>query len=209
VPPNPTEKGLNWEEDGRLKRLYRYDELAGPEAQYRFVFTAHHRDDVAETVFFRFLRGEFDVQRKGVLFQDSQMLRPFLQVSKEEILQYCREESIAFHEDASNRDQAFFRAWTRMTVFPMLEERYPGLKEVLARYAESANAGGAGGEEGFQMENLIQALTGPLNRTQRKRIGEMLHDFKVGASLSLSNGAQLKRLKNGWIIENDDQGNQA
>jgi len=207
-PPDRARKGLNLEEDGRIKRLQVFDDLAGPGRPYRFVFTGHHRDDVAETLFFRFLRGEFDEQRRGVLFQAHQVLRPFLKVTKKEILAYVQAEGSRFYEDPSNQDESFFRSWTRHRVFPMLEERYPGLREVLARYAESTQ-GAEVTAEALQVENLVQALSGPLNRSQRMRIGEMLQDFKVGACLSLSGGIQLKRLKRGWLIEKDDQGNQA
>ena len=207
-PPDLGKKGLNLEEYGRLRRLEAYDELAGTARQYRFVFTAHHRDDVAETVLFRFLRGELESHRNGVLFQDAQVLRPLLKISKHEILEYCRAEGVRFHDDPSNQDESFFRAWARQSVFPLLESRYPGIREVLARYAEAPSIG-TSDPESLQIENLLQVLHGPLNRSQRKQIGEMLHENKVGARLSLPGGNQLKRLKNGWLIEKDDQGNQA
>jgi|GEM_PF-6498555 len=185
-----------------------FGSLAGEDMPFECVLTAHHKDDVAETVFFRFLRGEFDQQRGGILFKDSAVIRPFLEVGKEEILRYAREEGVPHQEDPGNADPAFFRAWLRQSVFPMLEERYPGVRDRLVRYA-----GGIPDQSSFgapeEIENLVGALNGPLNRAQREWLRARLAGMDEGAVFHLAGGTQLKRLKNGWLIENPDPANQA
>ncbi|NDG83839.1 MAG: tRNA lysidine(34) synthetase TilS [Proteobacteria bacterium] len=207
-PPSGERRSENLEEDGRIKRLEVYESLAGPGLPYEAVLTAHHRDDLAETVFFRFLRGEFDLQRDGIRFLDSVVVRPLLDAGKQELLNYAKEEGIEFHEDPGNRDPAFFRAWVRQSVFPMIEERYPGARERIARYAEGIpdQSSFRGPEE---IENLVGILNGPLNRAQREWLRGHLAGMGEGAVVHLSGRAQLKRLKNGWLIENPDPANQA
>ena len=206
---------VNWEDDARKKRLSVYDELAGPERPYRYVITGHHQDDVSETLFWRFLRGEFDQNREGILFRDYQCLRPFLHVKKAEIRHYAEAEGVEYHEDPTNSDADRFRAWMREKVFPLLETQFPAVRDTVAGYVRRAVSEpevevavdweGQGG-----LPQLLSALIrAPLNRAQREALTQMLESTSVGAELTLPGGAQLKRLKNGWLIENSDRPNQA
>ena len=171
---DPPAEGINVEEDARRKRRAVYEELSAPGGAYEWVLTGHHQGDLAETLLWRFLRGEFDRQRKGILFRDSRCLRPFLEVEQEEILDYVREEGLLVFEDPTNREPERFRAWARMTLFPLLETKFPGIRGILNRYAKALNP---------------QSLLGGL---------------LPGESISLPDGFQLKRLKSGWQIEKSD-----
>ena len=90
--PSHRQKTLskNLEEDARLKRNEFYSSKTGSSKEYAFVITAHHADDVVETLMWRFFRGELFLQNEGILFQDNNVLRPFLKVLKEEIYQYAK-----------------------------------------------------------------------------------------------------------------------
>lgn len=208
VPPAP-DSGINIEEDARKKRGAVYDELAGEGRPYRYVLTAHHRDDLSETLFWRFLRGEFDHAREGILFRDCQCLRPFLQVNKNEIRRYAAEESLSPFEDPTNADPRRFRAWMRGQVFPLLEASFPSVRETVAAYARrSPPEPGAPATEG--MPDLLSVLIrNPLNRTQREALQKMIESSSEGATLFLAGGVQLKRMKSGWLIENPDRSEKA
>lgn len=136
--PNRSEKRLNLEEDGRLKRRSAYQMLAGRGKPYQLVWTAHHQDDVIETLIWRFFRGELLHQNEGILFLDSPVLRPFLQVTKEEIYEYARAEKVPFQEDPSNKSTDQFRGFARQKLIPLVAEHFPGFKKSLVRYTESA-----------------------------------------------------------------------
>jgi len=209
--PHQTRLSSNLEEDGRLKRVAAYEAFAGGERSYRHVLTAHHQDDVAETVLWRFLRGEGRVGEVGILFSDTPCLRPFLEVSKEEIRNYAREENVPFFEDPTNLDARQFRAWVRQEVFPVLERFYPSVRETLAGYAHHRHPSSEGRDRvPHDLVNLLEAITqGPLNRTQRATLQRMLDEAAVGQALTLAKGVQLKRLKTGWFIENSNHDNQA
>ncbi|MBU6154587.1 MAG: tRNA lysidine(34) synthetase TilS [Bdellovibrionales bacterium] len=211
-PPDLRQASDNLEEDARFKRLEVYDRLAGPGKQFRFVWTAHHRDDVAETVLWRFLRGEFAEGAVGIKFLDYQCLRPFLEVSKEQIIRYAKEEGFPFFEDATNRDSSRFRGWVRAEVLPLLERFYPSIRKTLAGYSHHrlCSESPAVSDEEHGLPNLLQAvIDGPLNRVQRSALSAMAKSATVGQVICLPDGVQLKRLKTGWMIENSDEGNQA
>ena len=124
----------NLEEDARLKRNEFYSSKAGIAKEYEFVFTAHHADDVVETLVWRFLRGELFEQNEGILFQDNTVLRPFLKVMKEELYHYATAEKVPFYEDPSNRAPGQMRAFFRTELQPLLSQHFPGYRTSVLRY---------------------------------------------------------------------------
>ena len=127
----------NLEEDARLKRNEYYSRMCGSTKKYAFVFTAHHADDVVETLIWRFLRGELFEQNEGILFQDNTVLRPFLKVTKEELYTYVRSEKVAFYEDPSNHAPSQMRAFLRSELQPLLSRHFPGYRTAVLRYAST------------------------------------------------------------------------
>ena len=89
---------------------------------------AHHSDDVAETILMRMLRGtgiegiEGPKQKRNL--GNGILIRPFLEVSKKQILEYLKENKIDFIEDDSNKDNKFDRNFLRNKIFPLLEDRW-------------------------------------------------------------------------------------
>ena len=89
---------------------------------------AHHSDDVAETIFMRLLRGSGPDGMEGPKIKRSigkgVLIRPFLETSKKEILDYLNQNDIEFIEDDSNLSDNFDRNFLRNKIFPLLEERW-------------------------------------------------------------------------------------
>jgi len=125
----------NLEEDARLKRNEIYSELTRSDDGFGFVFTAHHADDVVETLVWRFFRGELFDQNEGILFQDNNVLRPLLKVTKEEIYQYARAEKVSFLEDPTNQGSGNMRSFFRTELAPMIAKQFPGFRPSVLRYA--------------------------------------------------------------------------
>jgi tRNA(Ile)-lysidine synthase len=130
-------------------------EMAGRELRYQFlhdtaqsfrsdrVALAHHADDNVETFWLRLLRGESGPGLRGIQWQRAAsgdlniaFVRPLLNVPKEELLAYGRQNSIEFREDASNRDINFLRNRLRLETLPALEKIQPELRVVTLRNAE-------------------------------------------------------------------------
>ncbi|MBI4989734.1 MAG: tRNA lysidine(34) synthetase TilS [Rhodocyclales bacterium] len=121
-------------------RRARYD--AFDEAEAEWLALAHHRDDQAETLLFNLLRGAgvagaaaMPAMRAFCGRAELGVLRPLLDASREEIEACAHSESLSWIEDESNADIRYSRNYLRHRIFPLLQERFPGCKAVLARAA--------------------------------------------------------------------------
>lgn len=90
---------------------------------YTALVTAHHKDDQAETVLMRLIRGSRLFDLKGIKqsqpFGDGELIRPFLSVNKSDLPEI-------FHfEDETNKGNDYFRNRTRNLYIPMLETENP------------------------------------------------------------------------------------
>lgn len=105
---------------------------------------AHHADDQGETLLLRLLRGagvkglramptERPLTRGGA----TQLVRPFLHVTRAQILAAAQSASLRWIEDEGNADPSIDRSFLRMRVLPPLRERYPGVRDTLARAADN------------------------------------------------------------------------
>jgi len=97
------------------------------------VALGHHRDDQAETVIFRLLRGSALPGLAAMRPRSSIFIRPLLSFSKNQILEYLAVREHSFIEDASNRDPAFARNRIRHQVMPLLREFNPRVEEHFSR----------------------------------------------------------------------------
>jgi len=91
---------------------------------------AHHREDQVETVLFNAARGTgirgLAVMRRRAVVHGVAVVRPLLEVGKEEIRAYAARHAIRFVDDPSNRDTSFSRNLIRHEVVPLLERVHPG-----------------------------------------------------------------------------------
>ncbi len=127
----------NLEERARRARYQAINEL--PQAG-DVVLLGHHRDDQAETLLYRLMRG---AGVKGLAAMDEQrrlgnanLWRPLLHYSRAELLAYAREHSLQWIEDESNQQLQFDRNYLRQQVLPALTERWPEASKAMAQSAE-------------------------------------------------------------------------
>jgi len=138
-----------------LARRERYDFLVEVARQRNLdkIATAHTQDDQAETVLMWLLRGS---GRKGLggmapiqvinlagaeSSKGVTIIRPLLDVSKEELLSFLDERGLEYRLDRSNEDTAFLRNWIRFELMPRLKERFDvGVPSRLAQMAEVLRA---------------------------------------------------------------------
>jgi tRNA(Ile)-lysidine synthase len=108
------------------------------------IATAHTRDDQAETVLAKFLRGAWTEGLSGIHPKlegpedAGWIVRPLLGTTRAEIEAYLRELGQDWREDSSNRHLSFTRNRIRHELLPLLEEWNPRLREHLAQMAELA-----------------------------------------------------------------------
>lgn len=125
------------------KKRNRGIEETGREERYRFfrslggdlILTAHHMDDQAETVLFHLIRGCGAEGAKGILPRERDLGRPLLCCSKAELISYCREKKICYHEDFTNGDTAYVRNKIRLEILPKMTEINPAVSAALSRFS--------------------------------------------------------------------------
>jgi tRNA(Ile)-lysidine synthetase-like protein len=101
---------------------------------FEFSVWAHHRDDFLETQVLRLIRGTGPKSLvEPMELQRGLEIRPFLQVSKVEILTYLKDKKIEWLEDPSNQNQDYLRNWLRQNWLPQLEEKCPGALDAFSR----------------------------------------------------------------------------
>ncbi|MDR1070358.1 MAG: tRNA lysidine(34) synthetase TilS [Gracilibacteraceae bacterium] len=98
--------------------------------------TAHHRGDQAETVLHRLLRGGGATGLAGIRPERAGVIRPLLEVSKDEIIAYCAAENLPYAVDASNLTETYDRNRIRLRLLPLLQAEYNvRVEEALSRAA--------------------------------------------------------------------------
>ena len=103
------------------------------------VVTAHTLDDQVETVFIRILR-EAGPRGLAGLYAESEIIRPFLNISRSKLDEYARVFRVPFVQDPSNRDRKHLRNRIRLDILPSIVRRNPGFPdELLALAREAAN----------------------------------------------------------------------
>lgn len=123
---------------GRTLR-YGFLERARIALQAAHVAVAHTRDDQAETVLLRMLRGAGTRGLRGILPVRGAVIRPLLEIGREELRQYLRERDCPWREDATNADIGHLRNRIRHELLPLLASHYrPSVSRVLARTADVA-----------------------------------------------------------------------
>jgi tRNA(Ile)-lysidine synthase len=143
--------GLAIEEAARRAR-YSFLGRVAKETGARSVAVGHNADDQAETVLMHWIRGSGLAGLRGMLPRtrladyrlldepmpgsgDLWLIRPLLEVSREQIEAYCDRHGLEPRFDRSNLDTTYFRNWLRHRVMPLLEQHNPNVREVMRRSA--------------------------------------------------------------------------
>lgn len=123
-------------------RELRYDWFAQllTEFSYACLATAHHKNDVLETLLLNLTRGTGIAGLHGILPRQNQVVRPLLFASRDQITAYAASNSLDHREDSSNADTKYARNRIRHLVVPVLTDLNPGLWQTLPRTVERLRA---------------------------------------------------------------------
>jgi tRNA(Ile)-lysidine synthase len=130
------ERSLSSEGDARLARYeFLYRERDGLGA--RWLLTAHHADDQAETVLFRILRGSGPGGLRGIPARGPRgLLRPLLPFARAELEAYAKVCRIGFRSDSTNNEPRYARNVIRHEILPRAEAAVArGARRSLVRLA--------------------------------------------------------------------------
>ncbi|TLG77296.1 tRNA lysidine(34) synthetase TilS [Culicoidibacter larvae] len=109
------------------------------EMQAQAILTAHHADDQVETVLMRLVRGTSPRGLAGIRpvshFDGVKVLRPFISLTKKQVITYAAENMVEFVEDESNASEDYLRNRLRHNVVPQLmgenEQSYAHVQRLL------------------------------------------------------------------------------
>ena len=102
-----------------------------------YVLTAHNRNDVLENILIRILRGSGPSGLGIIPKNRGYLLRPLLDFSRDDILEYLKEKGVSYRNDATNTDTAFFRNKVRLLLVPFLNIHFPGWQKSLYSLGET------------------------------------------------------------------------
>ena len=129
------EKGISFEEAGRQVRYEFFDEL---KKQYKAdkIAVAHHREDCSETMLFHLFRGSNIKGLGGIAPVNGDIIRPLMNVNRNEIENYLVANTIEWMEDETNASVAFSRNSIRHEIMPGAEQICTGACDKIAETAE-------------------------------------------------------------------------
>ena len=126
----------NVEENARKKR---YNSLKSELSKNEVLCTAHHQEDQSETFLLQLFRGSgvagLASMPKMKSFADSFLYRPFLNISKQLIIDYATKYNLDWVEDDSNNNLNFKRNLLRLEFIPKLELGFDGVIKNISRSA--------------------------------------------------------------------------
>ena len=123
-------------EQAARRERYRFLRRVREETGAAMIVVAHNRDDQAETLLMRLLRGAGATGLGGMRPRVGRVVRPLLGVSREEVLAHLHDRGLGWREDPTNTDLRYLRNRIRHELLPYLEARFnPALREGLARTA--------------------------------------------------------------------------
>jgi tRNA(Ile)-lysidine synthase len=138
-------KILKGEAEGRTWRYRILTELARSQG-FSAVLTAHTASDRAETLLYNLFRGSGMEGLQALawqrpLWEEVQLVRPLLDVTRQQIMAFCQQMQLPIWQDVMNEDLTYRRNRIRLTLLPLLRQHFnPQIDATLAKTAEILQA---------------------------------------------------------------------
>ena len=128
----------NFENEARNIRYGFFKEIISKyEANY--LMTAHHGDDLMETILMRMTRGSnlqgYSGFHRIVDMDTYKIVRPLIDFTKEELEEYDRENNIKYYIDSTNKKMEYTRNRYRKNVLPFLKEEDPNVHKKFLKFS--------------------------------------------------------------------------
>lgn len=128
----------NFENEARKIRYKFFDDLV---LKYgaKYVMVAHHGDDLIETILMKIVRGSningYAGFKKELDMGNYKIVRPLIEYSKDEIVDYCNTNNIKYYIDKSNSDSFYTRNRYRKYMLPLLKEENKDVHRKFLKYS--------------------------------------------------------------------------
>lgn len=129
----------NFENEARKKRYAFYEEVL-KKYNAKYLFLAHHGDDLIETVLMKIVRGSNIEGYAGIkeisTFKEYEIVRPLLSYTKEDILKYNKSHNIPYFIDSSNTNTLYTRNRYRKNILPLLKKEDKSVHIKFLKYSK-------------------------------------------------------------------------
>lgn len=130
------EKNIGIEQAAREARYGVFDALVKKGIVDKIAL-AHHISDQAETIMLHILRGAGLSGATGMEYVRNYYVRPFLDLSKDEVSMYAYRNEIPNVEDETNGDSSYSRNFLRNEIFPKLRQKWPTVEQNLINFGKA------------------------------------------------------------------------
>ena len=129
----------NLENDARIKRYQFFTNLV-KKYQARILMTAHHGDDLIETILMRLVRGStlkgYSGFKKELNYDNYMIVRPLITKTKQEIQNFMEENHLKYFVDQSNFNHKYTRNRYRMQILPFLKKENANVHYKFLKFSE-------------------------------------------------------------------------
>lgn len=131
---------LNMKQSEAVARAMRYDffDKAMSECGGDALLTAHNKNDNAETILYRVIKGTGVIGLKGIAEKRDYIYRPLLDITRDEIDNYCLENGLIPNDDSSNENVKYKRNFIRHNLLPLATEINENVIDALASLSRIA-----------------------------------------------------------------------
>ena len=137
------DKNKNIENEARKKRYNFYKEILN-KYNTKYLLLAHHGDDLIETILMKIDRGSNLEGYAGIKeitypnnYNNYYIIRPLLSITKEEIINYNKENNIKYFIDNSNYDTKYTRNRYRKNILPILKQENKNIHKSFYKYSKT------------------------------------------------------------------------
>jgi len=141
----PSEKPIKGSlEDAARQQRFKFFRQLSKKINAKSVVLAHTKDDLAETILMRIIRGTGLQGLCGILpireMNGICYIRPLLNIPKNDILAFLKKNRISFRTDPTNAQKEFFRNKVRLELIPLLTKNYnQNITDLLTNLANTMN----------------------------------------------------------------------
>ena len=111
--------------------------------QAQYLFTAHHGDDLIETIMMRLVRGTSFKGYRGfnkiTEYADYTVVRPLIYYTKDEIIEYAQANQIIYAIDQTNYEDKYTRNRMRHHILPILKNENKNVHQKFLKFSEIIN----------------------------------------------------------------------
>ena len=130
----------NFENEARVVRYNFFEELIDNYGA-KYLMTAHHADDLIETILMRIVRGStlkgYSGFSKIVNKGSYKIIRPLITLTKDDIIDFDKKNNIKYYIDSTNNDNIHTRNRYRHVVLPFLKKENPNVHKKFIKFSET------------------------------------------------------------------------